>query len=556
MKNWIKGNLESFKWIALNTKGYFKAIFVITGLGVLTSLAGVASAIISKNIIDNAVNGNIQNLIFFGIAFCCIILFYMGSNGALTIITVRTEENFCNNLRLSLYKKFSMSQWTDTSKYHSGDILTRLTSDIDAISNGVINVLPSIISLGVQLIAAFSTLLYYEPSLAYFAIIFVPFTIVMSRIWASKLKNLHKKIQESEGSYRSFIQESVENMTIVKAFQLEEKNVGVITNLHNNLLFWVTKRAKTGVIANLVLASGYWISYIITFGWGTWRLASKAISFGTLTAFLQLVGQVQGPFLGLSRTFPQIISTLASAERLMELEKLELEKRNQILDYTDDAGVKLQDVYFSYNKDDCVLNNVSIDIKPGEIVALTGPSGEGKTTIIRLLLALLKPDKGSVYFTLSNGEELEASASTRELIAYVPQGNTLFSGTIGDNIRNGNPQASDDEIISAAKTACAWEFIEKLPDGLNTVIGENGLGLSEGQAQRVALARAIVRKAPILILDEATSALDMDLELRVLEGIKSIVPARSCFVITHRHSALKICSKVYNLKDGFIDKAN
>lgn len=554
MRKLLNKYFSCFIWIAKDTKKHIKSLLLILGCAVVGALSSVAMAIVSKNLVDNATSGNIKYVMYFGIAFGCIILINLGTNAASSMISVRAQEEFSNNLRQRMFARISGAEWKDISRYHSGDILTRLTSDVNAISNGVINVFPGIISLGVQLVAAFITLLYYEPYLAILAFVFGPFTILFSRIWGRKLKKLQIKIQESESAYRSFMQESLENITIVKAFRLEEKNVETIDNLHNDRMQWIIKRNRTSVAASSILAAGYWISYFIAFGWGALRLAQKAISYGTLTAFLQLVGQIQGPFIGLSRTLPQVIATIASAERLIELEKLEMEKQTQKLPFTKSVGVRLRNIDFSYNKDETILNNVTFTIEPGEIVALTGPSGEGKTTIIRLFLALLKPGDGSITFSDYNGIELEASASTRDWISYVPQGNTLFSGTISDNLRNGFTEASDDELISAAQIACAWEFIEKLPDGLNTVIGENGLGLSEGQAQRIALARAIVRRAPVLILDESTSALDMDLEMRVLEGIRNLKPSRSCLVITHRLSALQICSRVLKLKDGIIQE--
>lgn len=554
MKSIIKRISSSILWIAKDTKKYIVSLIVIIILGIMSSLSSVAMAIISRSLVDNAMSGNIRLVLYYAIAFGFIIIINLGMNALSSTTAVRTQEGFSNTLRQRMFGRISGAEWSQISKYHSGDILTRLTSDIGTVASGVVDILPSIISLGAQLIAAFITLLIYAPYLAVLAFVFGPLTVLLSRIWGRKLKKYHKKIQESESAYRSFIQESVENITIVKAFRMEERNIKTISSLHNERMGWVLKRNRTGIAANSILALGYWVSYFIAFGWGALQLAKKTITYGTLTAFIQLIGQIQGPFIGLSRTLPQIIATLGSAERLMELEELEIEKDNQKLDFTESVGIHLQNVSFSYNREDNVVSDATFKINPGEIVALTGPSGEGKTTIIRLLLAFLKPISGSVVFFDVNGAEYKASASTRDWIAYVPQGNTLFSGTISDNIRSGFEEATEEDLIEAAKISCAWEFIKTLPNGLNTVIGENGLGLSEGQAQRIALARAIVRKAPVLILDESTSALDMDLEMRVLEGIKNLKPSRSCLVITHRLSALQICSKVLSLKNGIIRK--
>lgn len=543
------------KWIYRDTKPFVPAIVQILIIEVFGALGSVAVAIISKNLVDQAVASDTKSAISFAALFGGLVVVNLGLRAVSSLISARTLESFSNSMRERLFTMITGTEWSDISKYHSGDLLTRLTSDVGAVANGVIHVIPQVISLGVQLLAAFGTLLFYEPYLAVLAFVMAPITLVFSRFWGRKLKHMHVKIQESESAYRSFIQESLENLTIIKSFTMEDKSIERIENLHNERMHWVIKRNRTGVAASSVLAAGYWAGYLLAFGWGAVRLAQKAITFGTMTAFLQLVGQVQGPFIGLSRTLPQIIATLASTGRLMELEALQMEKQEDKLEVPKIAGISFKDVSFSYIDEETVLEGVSADIQPGETVALMGPSGEGKTTIIRLLLALLRPSRGKVSFSDDQGNVHDASSATRDWIAYVPQGNTLFSGTIAENLRKGWPDATDDELVDAAKTACAWEFIEKLPEGLNTLIGERGLGLSEGQAQRISIARAILRKAPILILDEATSSLDTDVEMRMLEGIKNLKQLRTCLVITHRISALQICSRVLKLEEGTISES-
>ncbi|HEX9063428.1 MAG TPA: ABC transporter ATP-binding protein, partial [Clostridia bacterium] len=432
----------------------------------------------------------------------------------------------------------------------SGDILTRLTSDVSSVAGGVINTMPSIIALFVQLITAFFTLFYFEPYLALLAFVLGPVTILFSRFWGRKIKKLQVKVQESESAYRSYIQEALQNLLVIKSFRLEEMSESDINALHQKRMQWIISRNKTSILASTVLGAGYWAGYFMAFAWGAMRLAQKATTFGTLAAFLQLVQQVQGPFLGLSRTVPQVIASIASAGRLMELEEIPLEKANGFGELPESVGIELQDVDFGYSDESEILRKVSVNVRPGEIVAVMGPSGEGKTTIIRLILALASPQGGRVLFKGTNGCEYSACAETRDLIAYVPQGNTLFSGTIEENIRCGNKNAALEEIKNAAVAASAWDFISELDEGLNTVIGERGIGLSEGQAQRIAIARAILRNAPILILDEATSALDVESEMHVLEAIKNTASQRTCIVVTHRPSALKICNRVLRLEKG------
>ncbi len=538
------------KWIATKAKGITKNLVIIIMIDAITSLASVAIAIFSKNLIDSAVSGAISRAILYAGLFGALILGNMGLRAASSVLSVRTYEILANNMREQMFSRITNTEWLSVTKYHSGDILTRLTSDVGSITTGVVDTVPSIISLCVQLMAAFGTLLYYEPMLAILAFILGPFTVLFSRIWGRKLKKLQIKVQEAESAYRSFIQESIENMLIVKAFRLEEKNIDTITQLHGVRLGWVMKRNITSVVASTILGLGYWVGYFLAFCWGALKLSRGATTFGTLTAFLQLVSQVQGPFIGLASMIPQVISAMASTGRLMEFEDLPLEGISDKLPIELKAGIKLQGISFSYKGNRPILEKLTANIQPGEIVGLIGPSGEGKTTLIRILLALLKPDKGSAAFVVEDGKEFLVSADTRDWISYVPQGNTLFSGTIEENIKSGFLEASEEEVEAAVQAACAMDFIKELSEGIKSKIGERGIGLSEGQAQRISIARALLRKAPVLILDEATSALDMESEMRVLNGIHEMKPARTCIVITHRPTALRICSRILRLKDG------
>lgn len=537
-------------WIKPDIKSFLPGLAVILIINVAGALMSVATAIASKNMVDYAVANQFNMAGLAATIFAGLIIINLSIRVWESLLSVRISESFSNSMRQRFFNRLLETEWLPLSAYHSGDLLTRLTSDVNNITNCIVSVIPGVVSLGVQLAASFLTLLHYEPKLAILAFILGPSTVIFSRIWGRKLKYLHIKVQESESSYRSYIQEAIQNFIVIKSFKLEKHNHDALQGLHEDRIKWIIERNRFTLAANNVIALGYWAGYFLAFCWGAVRLSQKAISFGTLTAFLQLVQQVQTPFIGLARTFPKIIAMAASAGRLMELEEMSLEKRARQVPYREDVGLSMQEVSFYYSDSRYVLNKITMEIAPGQLVALVGSSGEGKTTLIRLLLALLRPSEGKVSFTDFFGGDYEASAATREWVTYVPQGNTLFSGTIADNLRSGKADATYSEMEQAARAACAWSFIEELPQGLETIIGERGHGLSEGQAQRIAIARAFLKKAPVMILDEATSALDLETEMNVLSAVKDLGYPCTCLVITHRLSALRICSRVLRLQDG------
>ncbi len=548
----IRDTLPVLHWMGNNARSLWSGLALIIIMGLVGSLSGVAAAVTSKHMVDNAVKGDLCWAGIFAAIFGALLLMNLGMNISGSLVATRVSEAMSNSMREKIFSELIMTEWMQLSVYHSGDLLTRLTSDVSAVTGCIVNTLPSILFLGVQFIAAFATLLYYEPKLAFLAFALGPATVFLSRLWSRKLKELNIRAKESESAYRSYLQENMQNFSLIKSFRLEEHNQKALQELHNNRMSWVLKLNRATLTASAILSGGFMSSYFVAFVWGTYRLAQNAISFGTLTAFLQLVSQVQGPFIGLTRTLPQVIAGMASAERLIELEEMERERPTEPVPALSSLGISFNKTAFSYDDEQEVLVNASAKIHPGEIVALVGTSGEGKTTMIRLLLALLRPNDGTVSFFDAEGQVYPASVSTREWITYVPQGNTLFSGTIADNIRYGKPDSTYEEMEKAAQDACAWNFIKKLPEGFDTVIGEKGLGLSEGQAQRIAIARAFLRQVPILILDEATSALDTQSEMYILNSIKNLGRTCTCLIITHRSSALKICSRIIKLQDGYL----
>lgn len=408
--------------------------------------------------------------------------------------------------------------------------------------------IPSIIILIVQLSFSFCVLFYYEPFLAVASLLIAPIAILASWLLGRKLKELQVKVQESEANYRSFIHESLSNIMIIKTFCDEAYSSERLNELRNQRLFWILKKNRFSLATSTSINVAFQLGYILAFTWGAIGISNGSISFGTMSLFLSLVGQVQAPLIGLAQTIPKIVSILASAGRVIELQNLPSEQKLEQTIETEQIGVKIDNISFGYN-DENVFLDTSLRINPGEFVAIVGESGIGKTTLIRLIMAFLQCPEGNISFFNPQGQTETSNATSRNFISYVPQGNTLFSGSIADNVRMGRRDATDEEIIAALKASSAYAFVENLPDGMHTVIGERGHGISEGQAQRVALARALVRNAPLLVLDEATASLDEKTELEVLEGIRSLQPKPTCILITHRRSVLNYCDREIKIEN-------
>lgn len=528
------------KWLVQYAKPYMGRITVMMMFNLLYTVVGLVMVTLTKRIIDEATEGNpIITLIV------CYLILTIGLQLVSvfgTLMNTMLTEKFSFGIRKQIYEKIIHSHWMDVKKYHTGDLMTRLTSDAGNVADGIIGTIPSIIQLIVELLLVFITLFSYSPLLACFALLVAPVAAVSSWWFGRKLKRLQVKVQESEAAYRSFLQESLANLLIVKAFANEEYSTQRLTQLREERFGWVYRRTKMGLISSTAMSMSFQVGYIVAFAYGAIQISRKAITYGTMSVFLTLVNRVQAPVMGLAQQIPRVVSILASAGRIMELQELPLEEKEEEPLAVVQAGVDVSGLTFGYTQDN-VLENVSLHIAPGEFVAVIGESGIGKTTLIRIIMSFMSNIQGSVTFYNEKGETQKANAATRNFIAYVPQGNTLFSGTVRENIRMGNLNATEEEMNEALKLAAAYDFVQELPKGIDTVIGERGHGLSEGQAQRIAIARAFVKKAPFLILDEATSSLDEATEQEVIRGLQRLTPRPTCLVITHRKSILKYCNR-------------
>lgn len=539
------------KWMMSKTKPFIGPLMFIFLLNLLISVTGVGSTVITKYIIDG-VTGSGPEYTTFGIIVLIILTAISIAISAVTgILTTYINERYAFSIRTKVYDNVLHGVWQKIISFHSGDIVTRLTSDIDRIANGISSIIPNIFFLLVRLIIAFCVLFYYDHFLALAALLLGPVGVLLSLVFSGKLKKYQEELNKTESEYRSFMQESVENISVVKTFEQEAACNEKLSYFRNRRLQIIIKRNKLNMAMNLCIRSVFNIGYLVAFCWSIYRLSTNSITYGTMSIFLSLVAQVQEPIINLGTIIPQFITVLASTGRILEMDSINSEKREESIIKASEKniGLRIQNVTFGYGREN-VLENVNLDIKPNDIVGIVGYSGSGKTTLVRLILSLVyAKNDGKIIFYDDTGANEEVSAASRRFISYVPQGNTLISGSIADNLRAGNQHATEAEMWQALEIADSLSFVKELADGLYTIIGENAMGLSEGQAQRIAIARAIIKAAPILILDEATSALDVHTEEQVIKRMCESNLLHTCFIITHRRSMLNYCTRAFEIND-------
>lgn len=561
---WIK-----IKWMGSYAKPAIPFLIFSIVVNVIFALIGIYNVTVSKSLIDSAISGDSEGTIRWLIVMLVITLISMLSTPITSFMSTHSSTKLTQNIQRKIYQHIQCSDWLEQSKFHSVSLLTRVTSDVSNISSAILGTIPSLVSLTVTLFGSFYTLISWAPSIAFAAVFIGPFLILVGKYFSSKLKDLYKEAQEEDIKYRSFMQESIQNMMIVKTFCMEKVNMHRLIEIQNNKYKIAMRNTRLSTMTSMSMSLCSSIAYFTIFTWGVLNIAKGITTYGTFTGMLQLYSKVQAPFSSLASMIPGLISTLAAAERLMEIGSIPVEKMadekeldnitsleialdsisNKVSSNFNKPNIVFDNVSFAYKANNNILNNINLTIESGETIAFVGPSGEGKTTIIRLILSLINPIEGNVLLSEGNLVK-EINRNYRELISYVPQGNTLFSGSIRDNLKYGNPNASDDEIKAALSNACALDFVNELEDGLDTMIGEKGVGISEGQAQRIAIARSFLRERPILILDEATSALDPETEVNVLKAVRALPTKPTCIIITHRPSALNICNRIIKLEKG------
>ena len=457
------------------------------------------------------------------------------------ILGVRSQ----NMLQLRLFSHLMQSEWSGIEKHHSGDVLNRLEHDVKDITNVITETIPSVLGLTVRFVGAFFFLYSMDKTLACLLVFVAPVFILLSKLYIKKMRALTREIRNTDSKIQSILQESIQHRIILKTLERCQTMVERLGVSQAMLRKQIRQRTLFSSFSATMLSAGFGGGYLITFLWGVNRLHEGEITYGMMIAFIQLVGQIQGPFRELTRYIPIIVNSITACDRLMELQETPAEPTGDDIRLTE-GGISINDVSYAYDEHRTIINHLQFNFPIGSITAIQGETGAGKTTLIRLILALMKPQSGSLEIYDAQENRYAISPQTRCNLVYVPQGNTIFSGTIRDNLLLGNPTATESQMLKALQTACAEFAIER---GLNAPCGELGAGLSEGQAQRISIARALLREGSILLLDEATSALDNETEQELLHRLHQWSNGKKTIIfITHRQAVLDYCTQFLTLK--------
>ena len=536
-------------WLWNRVRQYRKQIFTIGMMGLLGTAMGLASSVASKYLIDAVTGFGADLLARSAVIMVIMMLGSLVFQGVSSRVGASVHVRVRNQMQHNTYARILRAGWEALEPYRSGDLLNRLSSDVTTVSDGVINFLPALLSSSLKFLGAFCIILYYDPIMALIALAGVPVTLILSRLLMRKMRHHNLEMKELSGEVMSFQEDSFRNLTSIKAFSLTQRFESALQRLQGTYIdaylsynaFQISMSSFLSLVGMVVTTS--------CFAWGVYQLWNGSITYGSMTLFLQLASTLRGSFSNLISLAQQAISMTTSAGRIMAVEKLPEEALTvpQGLHQEETLDIQIKQVSFRYRDGDTVLDPFDMTARHGDIIAIIGPSGEGKTTLLRLLLGLVEPTEGKIRLIGNSGTKYPVCAGTRTVFAYVPQGNSVFAGTIAENLRLVCPEATDRDLKRALRIACAWDFVSQFPDGLEHRLGAGGRGISEGQAQRLAIARALLRKAPILLLDEATSGLDIATEQQLLKNLRQCGMLHTCILVTHRPESTRFCNRTYEI---------
>lgn len=560
-------DIDTLKWILKNAKSQRWFILLLTFINILIAVCSIAISYMLRNVINSATNSaftteqKLDAIFFWGAVFVTITVSQVISRIINNHLVFRITARLTIDIKTSLYRQMLRKNYSRITRYHTGELLNRLNDDVSTIAGTITTIIPNVSFIFVKLIGIFIVLLTIDPA---FTLMFIGVGVgvfVFSSLFKGAMKSYHKQIMETDGKIRSFMQETLASLMVIKVFKSEDKVEKTASELQETNYKRKAKRNIISLCTNSAFSLAFNGAYLFGLFFCAVKIANNDpfITYGTLSQVLSLVSQISVPINSLSSIIPAYYSAMASAERIIELENIDDEpvinedNLNVAKLYDELESIEFDNISFKYDRDE-IFENTSLTVDKGDLVVMTGISGIGKSTLTKLLLGVFPLDSGEIYLKLKNGTRLPVDTNTRRFFSYVPQGNFLLSGTIRDNIAFINETASDEEIWRAVRFACA-DFVAELPKGLNTVIGEKGLGLSEGQVQRIAIARAILSDAPVILLDEATSALDEMTELRLLENIKKLSD-KTCILISHKKAANEVCNKEVRIIDKKITVRN
>lgn len=539
------------RWFIRAVRPYWMQLTVTMMCHVLIAGCAIGFVYVSKKLVDVAVavlsgNGDTAGLTIWALYMVGIVVSRILLNALRSYLQTTTEIKLKNSLRKRIFDILLHLQSDGGAKHHSGDVLNRMQEDVRVVSSAFVSSIPNLAGTLLQFAAAFIFLMTLDLRLAVLIVIIVPVGLLIGKFITSRIRNLTLDIRKSDSKVQAHLQESLQHITLLQSLEYTDSSSSALEGLQGSLYGNELRRTKFSVISRICMSLALQAGHVTAFLWGVTGISHGTVTYGMMTAFLQLVGQIQRPLVEMSSQIPSVIHATASIDRLMELEALPREDEEEARLFDGAVGIRLDDVTFSYpDTSRNVLDGFSWDFRPGSRTAIVGPTGVGKSTMVRLMLSLLRPQKGKVML-YSSYDEAESSPATRCNLVYVPQGNSLFSGTVRDNLLMGNPEASDEQLSSALHVAAA-DFVFDLPQGLDTQCFESGAGLSEGQAQRVAIARALLRPGSILLLDEFSSALDAETENILLERLTSSLPDHTMIFITHRDKIIDYCDSVLRL---------